>query len=203
MGVDNFYLNYLDQKNHDPRDVPARFIPGTLLGIGYKLTSFSYLSINFLNALSKANVYKLTSIAYQRFFLIRKVGNPLFLTASIGLTTGKTGFSLGRLSSEKDLVLDGESLKRNTKIYLGNKLTSAQAGIGLEYRKKNVSYFAELQYRRNIRERDIFQFKSKENFLRSKTVVIPYPIKEIAVNPENLYRSIFPLTMSTGLQMGF
>ncbi|WP_234644686.1 hypothetical protein [Dyadobacter sp. CY356] len=202
-GVDNFYLNYVNQKNQDPREVPGRFIPGTLLGIGYKLAPLSHVSISFLYALSKANLYKLTSIKYQRFFLIKKIGNPLFLTASVGITAGKTGFSLGKLSSEIDIVLDDESLKRDTRIYLGNKLTSAQTGIGFEYRKRKISYFAEIQYMGTIREKDILQFKSKGNFFKSKIIVRHYPIKEIAVNPVNLYRSISPVTMSTGLRLGF
>jgi hypothetical protein len=202
LDVKDIRIKYIDQVNGDSRTIhQPLFFPVLVAGIDYELSPYAQLRINYSCTSLKANLYKVTSLGYYRYFLIKKTGNPLFLTASLGFSMGKTGFSLGGLSPEKEIILKGEHLTKNTKMYLGDKRINSQIGAGLEYRKRKYSFFCEVQFIKKIKDEDILLFKTKRNFLFTKTIVTGYPLKEISLTPGHVYNGTSPVTVSLGLRM--
>ncbi|MDQ6477422.1 carboxypeptidase-like regulatory domain-containing protein [Dyadobacter sp. LHD-138] len=196
------WLDYMDQMNGGARAIsrPA-VISGSTISIGYELNPYKQLRMDFTDGLFNSNLYKVTSIKFYQYYLVKREGNPLFVTASIGFSIGKAGLYLGELSSEKDIVMNGKNLGKNSKVFLGDRDINGQIGLGLEYRKKRLSYFGELSYAQNIHQKDILLLRMKRNFLFTRTVVTDYPSSEILITPENVYRGVSPMSMAFGIRM--
>ncbi|WP_159467135.1 carboxypeptidase-like regulatory domain-containing protein [Dyadobacter sp. 3J3] len=202
--VNYFLLQYPDQTNTDPRYISiSSFVPGICLSMDYSLNHYWKLRLDFINGLSKSNLYKYHVVGATRYFLIKKKGNPLFITASLGLLMGKNGISLGEVFSGHDLIISDENVGKDPKIYLGESVFKSQLGLGLEYRKKRFAYFAEVRYAQDISKRDILLFETRRNFLFKKTMVTDYPVNDIVLTPEDLYKGLMPISTVIGFRLGF
>lgn len=199
---EHVWLDYMGQTNGSARGISRpNVISGSTISIGYEMNPYKQLRMDFTDGLFKSNFYKFTSIRFYQYYLVKKEGSPLFITASIGFSIGKTGLYLGELSSEKDIVVSGKNLGKNSKVFLGDRDINGQVGLGLEYRKKRLSYFGELSYTQNIHQKDILLLRTKRNFLFTRTVVTDYPSTEILITPENVYRGVSPMSMAFGIRM--
>ncbi len=196
------WLDYMDQMNGGARAISRpTVISGSTISIGYELNPYKQLRMDFTDGLFNSNLYKVISIKFYQYYLMKKEGNPLFITASTGFSIGKAGLYLGELSSEKDIVMNGKNLGKNSKVFLGDRDINGQIGLGLEYRKKRLSYFGELSYTQNIHQKDILLLKTKRNFFFTRTVATDYPSTEILITPENVYRGVSPVSMAFGIRM--
>ncbi|MBE9464829.1 hypothetical protein ACFP1I_17585 [Dyadobacter subterraneus] len=196
------WLGYVGQTNRSSKDISsARIIPATTFGFGYELNPYQQLRIDFSDGLFNSNFYKDTAIRFYQYYLIKKRGNPLFITASIGLSNGKTGLRLGEISSGNDIIVSGKNLGKKSTVFLGNRYTNGQIGLGLEYRKKRLSYFGEFSYTQNIHTKDILLLRIKKNIFFTKTVVTDNPSKEISILPENLNLGVSRTSMAFGIRL--
>lgn len=203
-GKELVWLGLVGDANKNAGENPgSRIISAGMLSIGYALTPYKLLKIDFVEALFVSNIYKSTAIKFYQYFLIKQKGNPLFLSASIGLSTGKSAMYVGRLNDSQGLVISGEVLINTPKVYLGDRYVSSMASAGLEYRIKRLSYFGELNYTRNFSREDILIIKNKRNFLVTKNIITDYPSKEILITPANIRVAVSPMSITCGVRMRF
>jgi len=199
---DQLRLGYLNQTNMSASGIfKSTFIAGSMFSLGYELNPYKQLRIDFTEGLFNSNIYQYTSLKFYQYYLIKKMGNPLFITASIGFSNGKTGLNLGELSPGIDIVVNDKNLGKNVKVFLGDRRVNGLIGLGLEYRKKRLSYFGELNYIQNIHQKEILLLKRKKNFLFTKTVIVDFPSTKILVSPENLNIGVSPISMAFGIRM--
>ena len=196
------WLDYINQTNRSEREISrSTTILGSILSVGYELNPYKQIRMDFTDGLFNSNLYKSTSIKFYQYYLIKKEGNPLFIITSLGFSIGKAGRYLGELSSEKGIIVNGKNMGKNSEVFLGDRNINGQAGLGLEYRKKRLSYFGELSYTQNIHQKDILLLRMKRNFLFTRTVVTDYPSKEILITPENVYIGVSPVSIAFGVRM--
>lgn len=203
-GKELVWLGHVGDANKNAGENPgSRIISAGMLSIGYALTPYKLLKIDFVEALFASGIFKSTAIKFYQYFLIKQKGNPLFLSASIGLSAGKSAMYVGRLNDSQGLVISGEVLINTPKVYLGDRYVSSMASAGLEYRIKRLSYFGELNYTRNFSREDILIIKNKRNFLVTKNIITDYPSKEILITPANIRVAVSPMSITCGVRMRF
>lgn len=194
-------LNYNQNNGNTMKISNSSVILGSTVSFTYELNSYKQLRLDFTDGLFNSSIYKSRSIRFYQYFLIKKRGNPLFITASFGLSNGKSALRLGELSSGENVVINGKNLGKNPVFFLGDQHTNGQIGLGLEYRKKRLSYFGELNYTKNIHKRNILLLRNKKNIFFAKTMVTDYPSKVILISPENINTGVSPTSMAIGIRM--
>ncbi|MCF2444702.1 carboxypeptidase-like regulatory domain-containing protein [Dyadobacter sp. CY345] len=196
------WLGHVGDTNKNAFEIPgSRIIPAGMFSIGYELTPYKLLKIDFVEELFASDIYKSTAIKFYQYFLIKPKGNPLFLSASLGLSAGKNALYVGRLTDAQGLVISGEVLKNTPKVYLGDQYVSGLASAGLEYRKKRLSYFSELNYTQNLRRKEILVLRENRNFWVTKNIVTDYPSNDILITPANIRVAVSPMSITCGVRM--
>jgi len=196
------FLSYTGQLSQDTKKLSrADMVLGTSFNVGYELNPYQQLRIDFTDGLLKSNFHKSLTLKFYQYFLVKKSGNPLFITGSLGMSSGKTGFRLGELSSNRDMVVGGKNLGKKSEVFVGDRHVNGLIGLGVECRKKRLSYFGEMNYTLNIHQKDILLLRKNKNFFLSKTVVTDYPSKEILISPEDVSSGVSPLFMAFGIRM--
>lgn len=201
INQEHVLLNYNQNNGIALKISKSNVIPGSTVSFAYELNSYKQLRFDFTDGLFNSGIYKSRSIRFYQYFLIKKRGNPLLITASFGLSNSKSALRLGDLSSGENVVVDGKNLGKNLAVFLGDQHTNGQIGLGLEYRKKRLSYFGELNYTRNIHKRDILLLRNKKNIFFTRTTVTDYPSREILISPENINTGVSPTSMAIGIRM--
>lgn len=201
INQEHVLLNYNQNNGIAMKISNSSVIPASSISFAYELNSYKQLRLDFTDGLFNSSIYKSRSIRFYQYFLVKKRGNPLFITASFGLSNGKSALRLGDLSSGENVVVDGENLGKNPAVFLGDQHTNGQIGLGLEYGKKRLSYFGELSFTQKIHKKDILLLRNKKNIFFTKNMVADYPSKEILISPENINTGVSPASMAFGIRM--
>ncbi|AFK03331.1 hypothetical protein Emtol_2193 [Emticicia oligotrophica DSM 17448] len=171
--------------------------------LGFELNRKSSISINSRQNLLKENYFNSLNLEYNYLFLLKKIGNPLFFSVSIGISSQRTGYYLGSISTLGALTIGNTNLGNKSNVYIGENNLSSLLGFGLEYRKKRYKYFIEMQYFKEIYSEEKLFFKSKMGFLSHKNANTNNFSNEIIFNPNNLYNGVRPIGILFGLKIGF
>jgi len=171
--------------------------------IGFEINRKSSININIKQNLLKENYFKSLNLEYNYLFLLKKIGNPLFYNFSIGISSQKTGYYLGSISTVDALTIGNINLGNKSNVYIGENNLSSLIGFGLEYRKKRKRYFIELQYFKEIYSKEKLFFKSKGSFLFQKDANSNNFSNKIVFSPNNLYSGVRPIGVIFGLKIGF
>jgi hypothetical protein len=171
--------------------------------IGFEINRKSSININSKQNLLKENYFKSLNLEYNYLFLLKKIGNPLFYNFSIGISSQKTGYYLGSISTVDALTIRNINLGNKSNVYIGENNLSSLIGFGLEYRKKRKRYFIELQYFKEIYSKEKLFFKSKGSFLFQKDANTNNFSNKIVFSPNNLYLGVRPIGIIFGLKIGF
>jgi hypothetical protein len=171
--------------------------------IGFEINRKSSININSKQNLLKENYFKSLNLEYNYLFLLKKIGNPLFYNFSIGISSQKTGYYLGSISTVDALTIGNINLGNKSNVYIGENNLSSLIGFGLEYRKKRKRYFIELQYFKEIYSKEKLFFKSKGSFLFQKDANSNNFSNKIVFSPNNLYSGVRPIGVIFGLKIGF
>ena len=175
---------------------------GFQVSVAYNVNKRGSFLWDFAESLSSRSLYKMNSLGFSQHFLIKKVGNPIFINTYFGLSIGRNGVSLGSIHVDEGILIAGKNIGNDSKLFLGQRQFNGLFGLGVEAKKRRLSYFADIRYAKKISRQEIVVFRTNGGFLFQKNIVKKYPLNDISVNADQVYKGVLPVILTLGVRLG-
>ena len=175
------------------------FFPVYTNSLGFDISKRSTIEVRTYKSILKDNYFYGNQLNFKYTFLIKKLGNPLFIKPFIGTGAFSTGFYLGEISSEETIKIDNQNFGTKTNAYLGDRKTLGILGFELDYSKKRLHYLFTFQYTPTIVKWDAILLKTRKNIFITKTAAITDLSGSFQLQPQNIYQGMLPIAVSVGI----
>lgn len=179
----------------------GRFSPVFVVSVGYAINKLSSVRMDFSYPILNRDLLDIKQLSFSRYFLLKKIGNPVFFSTGLGLSWCKSGQRYGQLLSNENVIIENRNFGKNAAVYLGNKNVRGYMAAGLEYRSSRCSYFLTGGYSPSLTQNSYMVFSNRKNVFSAKKEWIRLSDKSIDIFSKKLVREILPYIVSLGVRV--
>lgn len=194
-----YYQNNQIEQSQNNKNTGSSFLN---FQIAYPLNKRLNIFYSQSENLSKENLFKTSYIGVSYKQLLNKMGNPFYLSSSIGLGALNSGKFVNELNQNSDFEINNKNLGRNVNAYIGTRAFAFVPMVELSRKKGLYTIFVNSSYYINVVDKSMI-FIEQKGFLRNKKQYFSVIGNKIFIKESNYKPQLTkPIAFTIGVKVG-